>query len=50
VEARLWCVVLLTQSLPYVASVATALMATVPVRQARLTVAADLAVRSGAGD
>jgi exo-beta-1,3-glucanase (GH17 family)/glycosyltransferase involved in cell wall biosynthesis len=49
-EARLWCVVLLTQSLPYLASVATALMATVPVRHARLTVAADLAVRSGAGD
>jgi exo-beta-1,3-glucanase (GH17 family)/cellulose synthase/poly-beta-1,6-N-acetylglucosamine synthase-like glycosyltransferase len=50
VEARLWCLVLLTQSLPYLASVTTALLATVPARQARLTVAADLAIRSGAGD
>jgi exo-beta-1,3-glucanase (GH17 family)/cellulose synthase/poly-beta-1,6-N-acetylglucosamine synthase-like glycosyltransferase len=50
VEARLWCIVLLTQSLPYLASVATALLATVPARRVRLTVAADLAVRSGAGD
>jgi exo-beta-1,3-glucanase (GH17 family)/cellulose synthase/poly-beta-1,6-N-acetylglucosamine synthase-like glycosyltransferase len=49
-EARLWCIVLLTQSLPYLAAVATALLATVPARQRRLSVAADLAIRSGAGD
>jgi hypothetical protein len=49
VEARLWCAVLLTQSLPYLAAVATALLATLPARQRRL-VAADLALRSGAGD
>jgi hypothetical protein len=48
VEAKLWCVVLLTQSLPYLASVATALLATLPARPVRLTVAADLAVGSGA--
>jgi exo-beta-1,3-glucanase (GH17 family)/cellulose synthase/poly-beta-1,6-N-acetylglucosamine synthase-like glycosyltransferase len=50
VEARLWCAVLLTQSLPYLAAVATALLATLPVRQRRLVPAADLALRSGAGD
>ena len=50
VEARLWCLVLLTQSLPYLASVATALLATVPTRRVRRPVAADLAVGSGAGD
>jgi exo-beta-1,3-glucanase (GH17 family)/cellulose synthase/poly-beta-1,6-N-acetylglucosamine synthase-like glycosyltransferase len=49
-EARLWCAVLLTQSLPYLAAVATALLATVPARQRRLVAAADLALRSGAGD
>jgi exo-beta-1,3-glucanase (GH17 family)/glycosyltransferase involved in cell wall biosynthesis len=50
IEARLWCLVLLTQSLPYLASVATALLAAAPSRQPRLAVAADLAVGSGAGD
>jgi exo-beta-1,3-glucanase (GH17 family)/cellulose synthase/poly-beta-1,6-N-acetylglucosamine synthase-like glycosyltransferase len=52
IEARLWCAVLLTQSLPYLASVATALLATVPIRQRRRSVASarELAIRSGAGD
>jgi hypothetical protein len=32
-EARLWCAVLLTQSLPYLASVTVALLAAVPSRK-----------------
>jgi hypothetical protein len=32
-EARLWCLVLLTQSMPYVAAVATSVLACRPTRQ-----------------
>ncbi|MBV9785038.1 MAG: glycosyltransferase [Acidisphaera sp.] len=61
-EARLWCLVLLTQSLPYAASVAVSILAAMPARSraARPTQAAlvapipahpaSLATRSIAGD
>ncbi len=42
VEARLWCAVLFTQSLPYVASVGVSVLAAVPARRAHL-----LAVAAG---
>ncbi len=35
VETKLWCVVLFTQSLPYLASVSVAIMAAMPARRAR---------------
>jgi hypothetical protein len=34
-EAKLWCLVLLTQSLPYLAAVTVAIVAAFPARQAR---------------
>ena len=57
-ESRLWCVVLLTQSLPYLASVAVSVFAAVPAprrvalpRPAQAQRAgASLAARAGAGD
>jgi uncharacterized BrkB/YihY/UPF0761 family membrane protein len=55
-EATLWCMVLLTQSIPYAASVFTALIAVIPAGRrrprpaARPSRRAELAVRGGVGD
>jgi hypothetical protein len=49
VEARLWCLVLLTQSLPYLAAVAVSLLATLPARRtAGLPLPAAAQSRAGA--
>lgn len=47
-EARLWCAVLLTQSLPYLASVSVSVLAAIPARQARAVPAAAPAALSRA--
>jgi len=57
-EATLWCVVLLTQSLPYLAAVFTSLVAVRPLRERTALVApagrqiqaGQMAARTGAGD
>jgi exo-beta-1,3-glucanase (GH17 family)/cellulose synthase/poly-beta-1,6-N-acetylglucosamine synthase-like glycosyltransferase len=54
-EARLWCALLATQSLPYLAAVGTSLVAALPARRpaaraAAVPNAATLLARSGAGD